>query len=61
MNAPGALISKSVKKDAAIYFGMSIDDSYEDNVKLTMIATGLKEKDLLGSMGGKLRSIIPGK
>ena len=61
VNAPGALISKSVKKDAAIYFGMSIDDSYEDNVKLTMIATGLKEKDLLGSMGGKLRSIIPGK
>ena len=48
MNAAGELIRKSVRKDAAIYFSMAIDESLEDNVKLTLIATGL------GNAGFKL-------
>lgn len=43
VNASGELIGKSVRKDAAIFFGMSIDRTLEDDVKLTLIATGLKE------------------
>jgi cell division protein FtsZ len=43
VNASGELIGKSVRKDAAIFFGMSIDRSLDDDVKLTLIATGLKE------------------
>jgi cell division protein FtsZ len=42
VNAAGELIAKSVSKDADIYFGMSIDESYEDRVSMTLIATGLK-------------------
>ena len=43
VNAAGELIGKSVKRNAAIFFGMSVDNSYEDSVKLTLIATGLKQ------------------
>ncbi|MBI2965818.1 MAG: hypothetical protein HYY34_06430, partial [Chloroflexi bacterium] len=43
VNASGELIGKAVRKDAAIFFGMSIDRSLDDDVKLTLIATGLKE------------------
>jgi cell division protein FtsZ len=43
VNAAGELIRKSVEKDASIFFGMSIDESLEDKVKLTLIATGLKQ------------------
>ena len=46
VNAAGELISSAVHKDSDIYFGMSIDDSLEDEVKLTLIATGLKQDDL---------------
>ena len=44
VNAAGELISKTVKRDASIFFGMAIDESLEDEVKLTLIATGLKQK-----------------
>ena len=44
VNAAGELIGKTVRKDASIFFGMSIDPSLEDEVRLTMIATGLKQK-----------------
>ena len=54
VNAAGELIGKSVRKDASIFFGMSIDENMEDSVKLTMIATGLKDKDILRSLGGKV-------
>ena len=63
VNAAGELISKAVKKNAAIFFGMSIDRSLDDNVKLTLIATGLKDKDFfksLRSVTGLLRSVVPG-
>ena len=45
VNAAGALISKTVKKNANIFFGMSVDNSLDDEVKLTLIATGLKQKN----------------
>ena len=60
VNAAGNLIAKSVKKNAPIFFGMSIDRKQEDNVKLTLIATGLKDKDFMKCMGGRLRSLVPG-
>jgi cell division protein FtsZ len=43
VNAAGELIRKSVQRDASIFFGMSIDHSLEDRVKLTLIATGLRQ------------------
>ena len=46
VNAAGQLIGKSVKNKASIFFGMSIDNGLEDSVKLTMIATGLKQQGL---------------
>ena len=57
VNAAGELISGAVRKDAAIYFGMSIDESLEDKVKLTLIATGLKDQGQ-GSMTGKVRGFL---
>ena len=60
VNAAGELIGKAVKKNAAIFFGMSIDRSLEDTVKLTLIATGLKEKDFFKSMKSRFRSMLPG-
>ena len=42
VNAAGELIGKSVRKNASIFFGMTIDRSLDDGVKLTLIATGLK-------------------
>ena len=43
VNAAGELISSAVRKDANIFFGMSIDESLGDEVKLTLIATGLDQ------------------
>jgi cell division protein FtsZ len=45
VNAAGDLIAKSVRKDADIFFGMSIDNSLEGTVKMTLIATGLKQDE----------------
>ena len=59
VNAAGELIGKSVRKEASILFGMSIDENMEDSVKLTMIATGLKDKDILSSLGGKVKGFLP--
>ena len=58
VNAAGQLISKSVKKNASIYFGMSVDRELEDKVKLTLIATGLK-KEALESLTGRVRNFVP--
>ena len=58
VNAAGRLIGKAVKKNAAIFFGMSIDESLEDNVKLTLIATGLRENDYLGSITSRLKGLV---
>jgi cell division protein FtsZ len=43
VNAAGELIANSVRKDANIFFGMSIDESLGEEVKLTLIATGLEQ------------------
>lgn len=43
VNAAGELISNSVRKDANIFFGMSVDESLGDEIKLTLIATGLDQ------------------
>ena len=60
VNAAGELIAKSVKKNAAIYFGMSIDEKLGEDVKLTMIATGLKEKDWLRATANRYaKHILP--
>lgn len=50
VNAAGELIQNSVRRDADIFFGMSIDNSLEDSIKLTLIATGLKQDDLSKAM-----------
>ena len=60
VNDAGELIGKMVKRNASIFFGMSIDTSMEDSVKLTLIATGLKEKGLYSPFTSLVRSIIPG-
>ena len=61
VNAAGELIGKTVKKNAAIYFGMSIDKSLEDGVKLTLIATGLKANGSGPFSGFRMRNRKPEK
>ena len=51
VNAAGELISSTVRKNATVFFGMSIDDELEDSVKLTLIATGLKDSKPQGGRG----------
>ena len=41
VNQAGDIISSTVRKDANIFFGMSVDESMGDQVRLTLIATGL--------------------
>ena len=57
VNAAGELIGSYVKKNASIFFGMSIDETLEDRVKLTLIATGLKDNT---SMKARLKTWIAG-
>jgi len=59
VNAAGELINKTVHKDASIFFGMSIDPALGDMVKLTLIATGLKQDSTFGSLTGKVKSLLP--
>lgn len=59
VNAAGELISKSVEKNATIFFGMSIDHSLEDEVKLTLIATGLKEDSWVKAVTDRMKGIFP--
>ncbi len=46
VNAAGELISNAVRKDANIFFGMGVDEAMGDEVKLTLIATGLQQDSL---------------
>ncbi len=46
VNAAGELISSTVRKDANIFFGMGLDEEMGDQVKLTLIATGLVQDSL---------------
>jgi cell division protein FtsZ len=60
VNAAGELIGKTVRKNASIFFGMSTEESLEDGVKLTLIATGLKENGVPWSIAARMRNMIPG-
>ncbi len=60
VNAAGDLINKTVRKDATIFFGMSIDNELGDMVKLTMIATGLQNDGVLSNIKGKMSQFMPG-
>lgn len=46
VNAAGQLIAETVRKDANIFFGMGIDESMGEEVRLTLIATGLHNNSL---------------
>ena len=46
VNAAGNLIAETVRKDANIFFGMGIDESMGEEVRLTLIATGLQSNSL---------------
>ena len=59
VNAAGELIGKSARRNASIFFGMSIDDSLDDTVEITMIATGLKENGMPGSLASRMRNLLP--
>ena len=59
VNAAGELIGQSVRKDAAIFFGMSVDNTLEDGVKLTLIATGLETAGTKPSWGSRMRGFMP--
>ena len=63
VNAAGELISSTVRKNATVFFGMSIEEDLEEGVKLTLIATGLKDSKPQGggAFGGLMRSVIPGR
>ena len=61
VNAAGELISQSVRKDADIYFGMSIDETLEDKVVMTLIATGLKQGNLTKAISGRKGRMFSGK
>lgn len=61
VNAAAKLVEDCVDKDATFIFGASIDDSLEDEIIITVIATGLdgkgrKSGDELG-LGGILASL----
>ena len=57
VNAAGELISQAVRKDADIYFGMSIDETLEDKVVLTLIATGLRQGSLTRAISNRMGGI----
>ncbi len=67
INAAGELISSTVRKDANIFFGMGLDDEMGDQVKLTLIATGLtqdsfkEENPERQSSNGGWKSSLKGK
>ena len=59
VNAAGQLVTRSVRKDATIYFGMLVDRSLEDTIKLTLIATGLETEGAKASWGKRVRAWVP--
>jgi len=60
VNAAGELIGKTVRRDATIFFGMSLDPSLGDMVKLTLIGTGLKQEGTFESVSSRVKEFIPG-
>lgn len=50
VNEAGRIIRKAVDSRAHIFFGMNVDHNMDGAIKLTMIATGLKEDTWLSAM-----------
>ena len=46
VNAAGQLIADTVRKDANIFFGMGVDEAMGEEVRLTLIATGLQHDSM---------------
>ncbi len=67
VNEAGKIIRKAVDSKAHIFFGMNVDPTMEGAIKLTMIATGLKEDTWLsamtdaGAISRGVRSLVPGQ
>ena len=47
------LVQEAAHPDANIIFGAAFDDSLEDELRVTVIATGFDEKDEPAAMGAK--------
>ena len=61
VNAAGNLIADTVRKDANIFFGMGIDESMGDEVRLTLIATGLNHNSLKPSQDPASNEKMPAR
>ena len=59
VNSAGELINRAVRKDATIFFGMSIDNALGDMVKLTLIATGLRQDGSFGLNDRQGEAVLP--
>jgi cell division protein FtsZ len=59
VNAAGNLIADTVRKDANIFFGMGIDESMGEEVRLTLIATGLNANSLKPSQDTVNHDVMP--
>ncbi|MDD6236485.1 MAG: cell division protein FtsZ, partial [Clostridiales bacterium] len=56
------MITKSAHPDAKIFWGVVFDDDYEDEVKVTVVATGFDgEKDTLSASGTEVGTENGGK
>jgi cell division protein FtsZ len=67
VNEAGKIIRKAVDSKAHIFFGMTVDHNMEGSIKLTMIATGLKEDTWLsamtdtGAISRGVKNLVPGQ
>jgi cell division protein FtsZ len=67
VNEAGRIIRKAVDSKAHIFFGMNVDHNMEGAIKLTMIATGLKEDTWLsamtdaGAISRGVKNLVPGQ
>ncbi|HLF03704.1 MAG TPA: cell division protein FtsZ [Dehalococcoidia bacterium] len=67
VNEAGKIIRKAVDSKAHIFFGMNVDHNMEGSIKLTMIATGLKEDTWLsamtdtGAISRGVKNLVPGQ
>lgn len=60
VNEAAKVITSSSQENAKIIFGAVIDENLKDEVKITVIATGFKEKEIeIGKRGGQEREYIP--
>ena len=53
-----SLIAKTVHPDATIIWGVQLDESLEDEMRITVIATGLGDDNAASDMSGELQDIL---